>query len=376
VDIGAFHTKKPESIDIESLGEELALIGIDIEERERSGSYYQIEGEVLRALSMHPGLEILDLETALDKYGDLLREHYWKAVPVDMDKFTALAELRGSGGYFVRVKRGHKVQLPIQACLLMSMGGSLQAPHNIIIAEEDSEVSIVTGCMTMKEQVGLHAGVTEIYVGRGARVNFVMIHRWSRAMHIRPRTGVIVDEDGVFVSHYIAFTELRTLQMMPRVILGPNSRAFLSSIIVLDGGAEADVGYYLELLGNGSSGQIISRSIVKDTSRVVARARIVGRGRGTKGHIDCRGLLLSNGSRILTIPILDAPSRDIRLTHEAAVGRLEEDKILWLIARGFGREEAESLLIRGFMNVGLPELPGVLTAMIDRTLRIITKSML
>ena len=354
----------------------LESVGIEVEEKNRSGSYYQIESQVISAISKQPGLEILSIEEAIDRYGDELKDYYWRTVHVDQDKYTAIAELRGSGGYYIRVKKGYKISFPIQACLLMEMNKSLQAPHNIIIAEENSEASIITGCAAMKEMVGLHAGITEIYVGENARVNYIMIHKWNRAMHIRPRTGVLVGRNGVYVSHYIAFTEMKSYQSMPRVILNEGARAYLSSTIVLDGDSRADSGYELILKEKRSSGQIISRSLTKGNSEIVTRAIISGEAPEVKGHIDCQGLLLSDKSRILTIPILDAKYDDVMLTHEAAVGKLSEEKILWLIARGFRRDEAEGLLIKGFMKTEIPGLPEGLEKMIRYTSEKIAKSII
>ncbi len=377
IDIFQFTPKEAKSdIDLHAISDILEGVGISVDSSDRAGEYYQLESIVLERLSKLPGLEIMSLEEALDTYGDELKDYFWKAVKVDTDKFTAIAELAGRGGYFLRIKKGHRIDLPVQACLLMNMNQSLQAPHNIIVAEDGSEVSVITGCTVMRETVGLHAGITEVYVGRKARVNYVMIHRWSEAMHIRPRTGVIVQEGGTYVSHYVAFTKLETFQSMPRVILYENARAHLSSIIALEGNARADSGYIIELRGKGASGEIISRSITKDTSEITARARIIGAASNVKGHIDCQGLLLSESSRILTIPILDAVHDDVVLTHEAAVGKLAEDKIIWLMARGFSREEAESILVRGFLRVDLPELPLAVTSMLENALRLIAKSVL
>jgi len=377
IDLSQFTPKETKGdIDLRSISNILESVGISVDSQNRAGEYYQLESIVLERLSKTPGLEIMSLEEALDIYGKDLEPYFWKAVKVDTDKFTAIAELAGKGGYFIRIKKGQRIQIPVQTCLLMSMDQSLQAPHNIVIAEEGSEVSLITGCATMRETVGLHAGVTEIYVGRKARVNYVMIHRWSEAMHIRPRMGVIVEEGGEYVSHYIAFTKLKTFQSMPQVVLYDNARAYLSSIIALEGNAKADSGYLVELRGSGSSSEIVSRSITKDRSEIVARAHIVGSAPEVRGHIDCQGLLLSENSRILTIPILDAVYDNVMLTHEAAVGKLAEDKIIWLMARGFRREDAESILVRGFLRVDLPDLPPAVMSMIENTLRIIAKSVL
>ncbi len=375
VDVTNFIPKKISiNVNLSEYSNELSLVGIDVSEKERMGSFYQFESQIIKAIAKHPGVELMSLEDAIDEYGKDILEWFWNAVPVDQDKFTAIAELKGKGGYFIRVKKGVKLKIPIQACLLMREHGSLQAPHNIIIAEEGSEVNVITGCMMMRETIGLHAGVTEIYIDRKARVNYVMIHKWSRAMYVYPRTGVIVKEGGEYVSHYIAFTALKALQALPKVVLYDAAHAYLSSILALEGDAKADTGYVAYLQGNNASVQIVSRSITKDNAEIIARGKIIGKTNDVKGHIDCQGLLLSTKSRIVAVPQLIAESQDVSLTHEAAIGKLGEEKIIWLMARGFSREEAESILIRGFMSVDITGLPKNLAMLLKGVLKMIAKS--
>jgi len=131
----------------------------------------------------------------------------------------------------------------------------------------------------------------------------------------------------------------------------------LSSIIMGRGASQIDVGGALELNSSGCSGEIMSRTIGLDSSVTVARARVVGGAPSVKGHVECRGLLLSNESRIDAIPELEARVQDVQLTHEAAIGRIAEEELLYLVARGFTGEEAKSIIVRGFLQVELSGLP-------------------
>ncbi len=355
------------------VAKKLELVGIDTEEKARSGSYYQVDNIVLQELSKQPGVKVMSLEDAFEEFGDDLLKYYWRVVPVDKDKYTAVAELLGRGGYVIWVKENVKVSYPIQACLIVTSNNILQAPHNIIIAERNSEVHVITGCLVMKENIALHAGISEFYVGENAKVTFTMIHNWNENMHIRPRTGVLVKESGHFISHYINISPVNSLQTYPIIrLVGNNARAHLSSVIIGTKSSKIDIGGEIILDAEKTRGDIISRTIAKDKTEIIARGRLTSTKPRTKGHLECRGLLLSNEASITTIPELKSSIQDTELTHEASIGKLAEEEILYLMARGFSREEAEGLLIRGFMRVDIEGLPRNLMKLIDQTIKLIS----
>ena len=267
--------------------------------------------------------------------------------------------------------------MPVQTCLLMQGNEILQAPHNIIIAEECSELTVITGCTQMRETSLLHAGVSEFYIKRGAKVKFIMIHSWGRQTHVRPRTGAIVEENAEFVSHYINLNPVQSLQTYPRVkVIGDRARVNISSIIYSSFESHADVGAEIFLDGNESKGEIISRGLLKDSARYIARAKITGAGRRVRGHIECNTLLLSDEAIAKTIPELEALNKEVSLTHEAAIGKLSQEHIQYLIARGFSEKEAISILVRGFMKIEIKGLPESLLRLINQAIDMITRSVL
>jgi Fe-S cluster assembly scaffold protein SufB len=342
--------------------ERLKNVGIDPKEKEKAGSYIQLDHNVVYKKRFNSNIDLLSLEEILHDE-EFIQNYYWKLIDVGQDKFTAAAQLYGHGGYIIKTKKNQKIDIPIQACLLIKSKEAFQAPHNVIIAEPGSSLHVVTGCSAMPESVGLHAGITEFYVKKNATVTFTMIHDWSNASNVRPRTAAIVEEGGVFINNYINFSPsgLKSLQSYPFVHLkGDNSRAFMSSIIVGRDTSQIDLGSAISMSGKNSRGEIISRSISTENSQIVARARIISQASGTKGHIECRGLIMSDNSRIWTVPELDSTVRDVELTHEAAVGKLAEDEIFYLLSRGMSRDESISTLVRGFLEVKIPNLPQIL----------------
>ena len=334
----------------------LESVGIDLNERNRSGSYYQVDNKAVYSSTRQKGLTVKPLSQALKNPENL--DYYWKALPVDTDKYTAAAFLGEKEGYFIKVDDGVNVDTPVQACLLLRTPGLIQAPHNIVVVGENSRLHVITGCAAMREEAGLHIGVSEFYVKKGGTLTFTMIHSWGKAIHVRPRTVAHVGENSVFISHYINTSQVSSLQTHPVAYLdGERSRAYLSSIIIGRGASKIDVGGTLELDAPACSGEILSRTIGFDESTVIARARVTGKAPGVRGHVECRGLLLSNKSRIDAIPELEARVQDVQLTHEAAIGRIAEEELLYLVARGFTEEEARSIIVRGFLSVELTGLP-------------------
>ena len=347
-------------------------VGVVADEKMRSGTYFQMDTSALIRNASVEGLEVMSLENAFERMD--LRPHYWNAVPVDKDGFTSAVELYGKGGYVVIAKKGRNIELPVQTCLFMRTNDLLQTPHNIIIAEEGSSVNIITGCTVMPERAGLHIGVSEFYVGRGAKVTFTMVHSWTHDVHVRPRTGVMVDEGGTFISHYINLNPLSSLQMYPIVQLnGRDAKTSVSSLIVGFGGSKMDVGSEIDFNASSTRGEIISKSVSTQESTIYARGRLIANTDSVKGHLECRGLIMNPKSKIHAVPELMGNAMDVELTHEASVGKLSQDQIYYLMSKGFSNDEATSLLVRGFMQTKIEGIPRSLEAMIDSVTDMVAK---
>ncbi|MEM2640704.1 MAG: SufD family Fe-S cluster assembly protein [Candidatus Bathyarchaeia archaeon] len=340
-------------MDIESYTDAMLSVGVDPEERGRGGSYYQIDNVAAYSSSRYKGLIVKPISEALED--ESILEYYWKAVPVDLDKYTATAFLYEKDGYYIEVKDRVEIPIPVQACILLKSPSLIQVPHNIVVVGEGSKLHLITGCTVARENPGVHIGISEFYVKKNGLLTFTMIHSWSKGMHIRPRTIVYVEDGGIFISQYISTSLVDSIQSYPTIhLVGENSSSHLSSIIIGRGSSHIDIGGAIELKAPGSTGEVTSRVISMDESRITSRGRISGFIRGVKGHIECRGLILSENSSIYAIPELEAKAYDVQLTHEAAVGRIAEEEIIYLMAKGFTEDEARSMIIRGFLQPKIP----------------------
>jgi Fe-S cluster assembly scaffold protein SufB len=350
----------------EEVKERAVAVGIDAEEACRSGTFFQIDHSVILASARQSGLEVMSTTEALNRY-EWLKDYWWKAVEVDADKYTAQAALRQQHGYFLRALPGAKAEFPLQACLYMTREGAAQNVHNIIIAEEGSELHIITGCTTAQGvKSGLHVGVSEFYIKKNAKVTFTMIHNWAEDVAVRPRTGTIVEENGVFLSNYICMKPVKTLQTYPAAYcVGENATVRYNTILSAPPGSNMDVGSKVFLRAKGSRAEVVSRAITRGGD-IVARGNLIGEVAGIKAHLECRGLILSDRGSILAIPELDGRVSGVDMSHEAAVGKIDEEEIQYLMARGLTDEEATAAIVRGFLDVEIKGLPEHLQAEIKK----------
>ena len=335
---------------------------------QRSGTYIQMDNAPVHISIRQEGVEVMAVSQALEKY-DWMTDYWWQAVAVDTDKYTANVELSQFDGYFIRALPGHKTVLPVQACLYLAKARLAQKVHNIIIAEEDSELHIITGCTTAsREDPGLHMGVSEFYIKRGAKVTFTMIHSWNPETAVRPRTGAIVEENGLFLSNYVLMKPVRSLQMYPAArCVGENATVRYNSILVAATGSSLDVGSRVLLNAKRARTEIVSRAITTG-GNIIARGYIEGNAPEVKGHLECRGLILHNEGTIHAIPELKGTLAGIDLSHEASVGKIAEEEVEYLMARGLTRAEATATIVRGFIRVDIEGLPLLLSTELQKAI--------
>lgn len=347
--------------------EDMLGVGISLDgTNQRSGTYIQMDNTAVHSSVGQEGVEVMAIDQALGKYA-WLSDYWWRAVAVDTDKYTANVELNQHGGYFIRALPGCKTIYPVQSCLYLKKARLAQNVHNIIIAEEGSELHIITGCtIASSEEAGLHLGVSEFYLKRGAKVTFTMIHSWNPEVAVRPRTGIIVEEDAVFISNYVIMKPVYSLQTNPVAkCVGDNAVVRFNNILVAPPGSNMDLGAQVFLNARDTKTEIISRAITTG-GNIISRGYIEGNAPNVKGHLECRGLILKGRGVIHAIPELRGNLAGIDLSHEAAVGKIAEEEIEYLMARGLTRTEATAAIVRGFLRVDIEGLPPVLSAELQR----------
>jgi len=368
---------------LEQQAKEAALMtGIDIKEEARSGSYMQVDHSVVyeRINTAYEGqLEIMSTSDALIKY-DWLENYYWRIVPVDQDKYTAQAELKMTHGYFIRVFPHQKPEYPVQACLLVAENYVSQNVHNMIIVEEGAELQVITGCTLSKSDAeGIHIGVSEFFVKKGGKLSFTMIHNWADNFHVRPRTAVIVEEDGMFVSNYVLLKPVKSIQAFPAAYLkGARASAKFNTVVYGRKDSYIDLGSKIIFEAENTRGEAIARTIAADESVIYSRGDLIAKTKDyCLAHLDCRGILFSKKGKIYAIPqLVSDGSSKAELSHEASIGPIAEEQVEYLMSRGISRDDAVSVITSGFLNLDIPYLPEFLDRNIKEVIQATAKEAL
>jgi uncharacterized protein len=353
----------------------LMLSGVDVNEKDRGGTFFQKDTTVVHCKTRQEGIEVIPIRKALEEY-DWIHDYYWKLVAVDADKYTAAAEMELHNGYVIRSLPGAKSIYPVQACLYLDKEGLQQNVHNIIIAEEDSELHIITGCSTSPHLTrGMHVGISEFYIKKNAKLTFTMIHNWAEDMVVRPRSVAQVETGGLFLNNYICMKPVRTLQMYPTThLIGEDAVARFYSIIVGSPNSEYDVGGRIYLKKPGTRAEIVARTI-SNGGKIISRGHLIGEVSDIKAHLECKGLILKGGL-IYAVPELEGHADGVEMSHEAAVGKIAQEEICYLMSRGLTEEEATATIVRGFLNVDIPGLPLPLKAEIDKAIEMSEKDVM
>ncbi|AWB09668.1 hypothetical protein TDSAC_0285 [Thermodesulfobium acidiphilum] len=339
------------------------MSGMDIKEETRSGSFFQLNHSVIyESLNekYKDQLQIMSTDDALSKF-DWIEDYFWRVVKPDQDKYTAAVALNPTHGYFMRVFPNQHVEYPLQACLLIDEGNISQNVHNIIIVEEGASLNVITGCSLSKNDAeGIHLGISEFYVKKGASLTFTMIHNWADNFDVRPRTGVYLEEDARYVNNYILLKPVKSIQSAPNVYLaGENATAQFNNVIYGLGNSYIDLGSKMYLDAPNTRAESIARTIAADKSVIYSRGDMIARTKDfCMAHLDCRGIVFSKEATMYAIPALVSEgSVKAHLSHEASIGPISQEQVEYLMSRGIEKDDAVSLITTGFLNLNIPYIP-------------------
>lgn len=192
-----------------------------------------------------------------------------------------------------------------------------------------------------------------------------MIHNWAEEVVVRPRTGIIVEREGVFLSNYVCMRPVKSLQMYPTTrLVGHGAVALYNTILVGLPGSDLDVGSRVVLERPHTRAEIVTRTI-STGGWIVARGHLIGLAPEVKAHLECRGLILSEEGMIYAVPELEGRVAGVDMSHEATVGKIAQEEIEYLMARGLDRNQATAAIVRGFLKVEIVGLPPQLREELD-----------
>ncbi len=307
------------------------------------------------------GVIYSDVESALHgEYGDMIREHFMKLVTPRDHKFAALHGAVWSGGSFVYVPKGVKLDIPLQSYFRLNSPGAGQFEHTLIIVEEDAYLHFIEGCSAPKYSVAnLHAGCVEIFIRKNAKVRYSTIENWSKNMYNLNTKRAIVEESGSIEWVSGSFGS-RVSYLYPMSILnGEGARAEFNGVTFAGAGQDLDTGAKIVHNAPNTTSYINSRSISKGGGKNTYRSSIYisEKAKNSKSAVTCESLMLDNISTSDTIPVMDVRTKEADVGHEASIGRISDESIFYLMSRGFSEEDAKAMIVSGFADNISKELP-------------------
>ncbi|MDY0125200.1 MAG: Fe-S cluster assembly protein SufB [Anaerolineaceae bacterium] len=306
------------------------------------------------------GVVFLSIENGLKQYPDLFREHFSTVVPIQDNKFSALNSAVWSGGSFVYVPKGVKVDLPLQAYFRLNNASLGQFERTLIIADEGSQVHYVEGCTAPTYTTeSYHSGVIEIVVKKNARVRYTTIQNWSTNVYNLVTQRASVFENGT-MEWVDANLGARVTMKYPSCYLrGEGAHGEMLSVAFAGPGQVQDAGSKMVHFASNTSSKITSKSISRGNGQASYRGLVkVARDlKDVRSNVVCDALLLDPESRTDTWPTIDSGSNDVNIGHEASVSKVGEEQLFYLTSRGLSEEEATTMIVSGFIEPLVKELP-------------------
>jgi Fe-S cluster assembly protein SufB len=307
------------------------------------------------------GIIFCSMDTAITEYPELVEPYFMtKCVPPQDNKFSALHGAVWSGGSFLYVPKGVKVDLPLQAYFRMEGAGEGTFEHTLIIADEGSEVNYIEGCTAQTYSVNsMHSAVVEIFVKEGAKARYTTVQNWSKDVYNLNTKRAMVDAHGT-VEWVGGSMGAKYVMLYPgSFLMGEGARADHLNVGVASGDVWKDTGAKVMHLAPNTTSNILAKSISKDGGIMGYRGlvRMGQNSQGSKAHVQCDGLMMDPESRSDTWPDIQIQNPHVTVAHEAVVGKISDEQLFYLQSRGLTEEEAASMIVNGFIEPVTKELP-------------------
>ncbi len=336
----------------------------DAERKFLAGVGAQYESEVVyhhvQEKLQRQGVIFTDTDTALKEYPELFKEHFATVVSPNDNKFAALNSAVWSGGTFIYVPKGVKVDIPLQTYFRMNAQNIGQFERTLIIVDEGASVHYIEGCTApIYRTHSLHAAVVEVIAKPHSYVRYTTIQNWSKNVYNLVTKRALAHE-GARVEWVDGNLGSGVNMKYPAVyMIGKGARADILSIALASKGQVQDAGAKAVHLAPYTSSSIVSKSISKDGGRASYRGLLyVAKGAyGSKASVRCDALILDEISRSDTYPTMDIRESKVEIAHEATVGKIGEDQIFYMMSRGLSESEAYSMIVLGFIEQFTKELP-------------------
>jgi Fe-S cluster assembly protein SufB len=336
----------------------------EAEKKFLAGVKAQYESEVvygsLREDLAKQGVLFTDMDTALREHPEIVREYFGTIIPSTDNKFAALNSAVWSGGSFVYVPPGVKIDFPLQAYFRINAANMGQFERTLIIIDEGAQCHYVEGCTApMYSTESLHAAVVEVVAKRGARFRYTTIQNWSNNIYnlVTKRAQVFGDALVEWVDGNLG--SRLTMKYPAIYLMEPGARGEILSVAFASAGQHQDTGGKMVHCAPNTSGRIVSKSISKNGGRASYRGlvKVMKDAVKSKSNVVCDALILDDRSRSDTYPYIEIEEQDVMIGHEASVSRIGEEQLFYLASRGLTEAEAATMIVSGFIEPLVKELP-------------------
>ncbi len=306
------------------------------------------------------GVIFVSIEDGLRHYPDIFKEYFSTVIPIEDNTFAALNSAVWSGGSFVYVPPGVKVDLPLQAYFRLNVANIGQFERSLIIADEGAQVHYVEGCTApLYSTNSFHSGVIEIVVKKNARVRYTTIQNWSNNVY-----NLVTQRAKVYGNGTMEWVDANlgskvTMKYPSCYLMEPGAHGEILSVAFAGPGQHQDAGGKAIHFAPNTSSKITSKSISRGDGRSSYRGllKVTPEAEGAKSNVVCDALLLDPQSRSDTYPYIEVDAQDVTLGHEATVSKVGEDQLFYLMSRGLSEEEATTMVVSGFIEPLVKELP-------------------
>lgn len=306
------------------------------------------------------GVIFVSIEDGLRQHPDLFREYFGTVIPIEDNKFAALNSAVWSGGSFIYVPPGVKIDLPLQAYFRLNVANIGQFERTLIIADEGAQIHYVEGCTApIYSTDSFHSGVIEIVVKKNARVRYTTIQNWSVNVYNLVTQRALVHEGATMEWVDANLGSKLTMKYPSCYLLGPGAHGEILSMAFAGPGQHQDAGGKVLHFAPHTSSKITSKSISKGSGRASYRGllKVYKGATDVKSNVVCDALLLDSQARSDTYPYIEIDEDDVTVGHEASVSKVGEEQLFYLMSRGLSEEEATTMVVSGFIEPLVKELP-------------------
>ncbi len=306
------------------------------------------------------GVVFLDMDSGLREHEDIVKEYFATVIPAADNKFAALNSAVWSGGSFVYVPKGVHVDIPLQAYFRINAENMGQFERTLIIVEEGASVHYVEGCTApIYSSNSLHSAVVEIIVKKGGRCRYTTIQNWSTDVYNLVTKRAMAYDDATMEWIDGNLGSKVTMKYPAVYMMGPKSHGEILSIAFAGSGQHQDAGGKVVHAAPNTSSKIVSKSISKNGGRASYRGLLkVAKGaHHSRSNVVCDALLLDEDSRSDTYPYIEIDEDDVSVGHEASVSKIGEEQLFYLMSRGIDEDEAAAMIVGGFIEPLVKELP-------------------